>query len=175
MTCEADIDKLVVMFKRLRLEEDKIDSSDKILEPIDIDKTGYANTCKATNVDHEAYICMTGSNILTLYYRYDDQSSSSLIERSPNRCSDSQFNEKAVSRHLAQVTSLSKRLIGQNLIGTFANNYEKTIPDWIALLRETSLPNSITSEDPCIITAFKVVDTVICSQGTALLQCLANV
>ncbi len=175
MTCEADIDELVVMFKRLRLEEDKVDGSDKILEPMDIDETGRANTCEATDVDHEAYVCMTGSNILTSYHRCDDQSSSSLRERWPNRCSDSQFNEKAVSRHLARVTSLSKRLIGQNPIGTFADNYEKTIPDWIALLRETSLPNGITSEDPRIITAFKVVDTVICGQGTALLQRLANV
>lgn len=74
-----------------------------------------------------------------------------------------------------RVTFLSNRLIGHGPIGTFVGNCEKTLPDWITLLREATLPNGITSTDPRIITAFKAVDNVICGQGTNTLRRLANV
>jgi hypothetical protein len=188
MTCEADVDELVIMFKKLRLE-DKV-GPDEVLEIMDIDERGCANTCEAFDIDGadvhigDVGLEQTGSNVSNSYHRCDNQSNSSLkrlagilsgTERWRIRHSESQFNEKAVSRRLVRVTSLSKRLIGQDPIGTFADNYEKAIPDWIKFLRETSLPNGITSEDPRIVTAFRVVDNVICGQGTALLQRLANV
>ncbi|KAF4446821.1 hypothetical protein F53441_9574 [Fusarium austroafricanum] len=57
-----------------------------------------------------------------------------------------------------------------------AENCEKTIPDWISLLRKTRLPNFTNSSDSCIINAFKAVDGVICGkQGTYLLRRLAYV
>ncbi|KAK4113069.1 hypothetical protein N656DRAFT_640995 [Canariomyces notabilis] len=45
----------------------------------------------------------------------------------------------------------------------------------MALLRNATLPNGITSTDPRIITAFKAVDSVLCGRGNTMLQRLANV
>ncbi|KND86174.1 hypothetical protein TOPH_09198 [Tolypocladium ophioglossoides CBS 100239] len=84
--------------------------------------------------------------------------------------------EKIRKRKLARVTSLSHRLIGHEPLNSFAENCQKTIADWILLLRKTTLPSDIESSDPCIITAFKAVDSIICGQqGTYLLRRLAYV
>jgi hypothetical protein len=181
MTCEADVNELVMMFKKLRLEDKA--GPDEVLEFMDIDETGYTNACEAIDID-EADVHIgdvepeqTDSNIPTSYHRRNNQNNSSL-ERTARMLSGTEgrpIRYKAVSRQLTRVTFLSERLIGQDPIGTFADNYEKTIADWIALLRETALPKGINSEDPRIIAAFRVVDNVICGQGTALLQRLASV
>ncbi|KAG5802838.1 hypothetical protein H9Q74_011126 [Fusarium xylarioides] len=77
---------------------------------------------------------------------------------------------KNAKRNLARITFLYYRLIRYKLLDSFAHNCEKTIPDWILLLRKTTLPGSISSSHPGIITAFKAVDTVIYGkQGTYLL------
>ncbi|EXL41496.1 hypothetical protein FOCG_16300 [Fusarium oxysporum f. sp. radicis-lycopersici 26381] len=76
----------------------------------------------------------------------------------------------------ASVISLSHRLIGLNPLGSFAENCEKTIPDWITLLGKTMLPTFINSSHPCIIAAFKAVDSIICGdEGTHLLRRLAYI
>ncbi|EGU82789.1 hypothetical protein FOXB_06696 [Fusarium oxysporum f. sp. conglutinans Fo5176] len=76
----------------------------------------------------------------------------------------------------ACVISLSHRLIGLNPLGSFAENCEKTIPDWITLLGKTMLPTFINSSHPCIIAAFKAVDSIICGdEGTHLLRRLAYI
>ncbi|KAF5228230.1 hypothetical protein FANTH_14551 [Fusarium anthophilum] len=84
--------------------------------------------------------------------------------------------ERIAKRKLARITSLYHRLIGREPLDSFADNCEKTIPNWILLLRQTSLPNFINSSHHSIITAFKAVDNVICgTQGTYLLRRLAYV
>lgn len=84
--------------------------------------------------------------------------------------------EKIRKRKLARVTSLSHRLVGKEPLNSFAENCQKTIADWISLLSKTTLPSDIESSDPCIITAFKAVDSVICGhQGTYLLRRLAYI
>lgn len=187
MTCEADVDELVIMFKKLTLE-DKV-STDEVPELMDIEETG-CDPCEAADIcEADVHVGgtrpgQTGSNMSASYmsasyYGYDNQSDSSLKRTgempSGIHHAETQLSDKAMSRQLARVTFLTKKLIGRDPIGTFADNYEKTMPDWMALLRETSLPSGITSEDPRIITAFRVVDSVICGRGTALLQRLANV
>lgn len=94
------------------------------------------------------------------------------IDQKTQLCMD---DNELKQRKLERVTSLSDRLIGHEPIETFVNNCKKTLPGWIELLRKTTLPNGITSADPCIISAFKAVDSVICAQGTEMLQRLANV
>lgn len=76
---------------------------------------------------------------------------------------------------LTYVARLSNRLIGTDPIGTFVKNCERTLPDWITLIRKTMLPSFITSTDPRIISAFQAIDNVICGEGTRLLQRLAHV
>ncbi|KAJ4248085.1 hypothetical protein NW762_012855 [Fusarium torreyae] len=84
--------------------------------------------------------------------------------------------EKIAKRKSARVTSLYHRLIGHEPLDSFAENCEKTIPDWISLLRKTALPGLINSSHPSIVAAFKAVDLVICgTQGTYLLRRLAYV
>lgn len=96
-------------------------------------------------------------------------------KRQPFELSEKDVEKKA-KRTLARATSLYHRLIGHEPLDSFAHNCEKTIPDWILLLRKTTLPGSISSSHPGIITAFKGVDTVICGkQGTYLLRRLAYV
>jgi hypothetical protein len=72
--------------------------------------------------------------------------------------------ENAGKRKLALVASLSRGLVGRDLLNSFAENCEKTIPDWISLLRKTRLPNFTNSLDSCIINAFKAVDGIICGK-----------
>jgi hypothetical protein len=80
------------------------------------------------------------------------------------------------NKQLARVMSLSHRLIGLDPLGSFVENCEKTIPDWIILLDKTTLPSFINSSHPCIITAFKAADSIICGdQGTHLLRRLAYI
>ncbi|KAI3333798.1 hypothetical protein F4824DRAFT_512943 [Ustulina deusta] len=199
------IGKLERMLKELGIGGDRADGPDDVLEPMDIDtrlegdigyKIGRANVVsdfEPMDIDQETDVCIgdkkseqIGSSNLASHYRYDNRKTNSSLdkeatitwdtERQPIYHSKSQFKKKVVyKRKLARVTSLSKRLIGYDPIGTFADNCEKTLPDWIGLLRKATLPNDITSEDPRIITAFKAVDNVICGQGTDLLQRLANV
>ncbi|KAH8754187.1 hypothetical protein F5883DRAFT_431631, partial [Diaporthe sp. PMI_573] len=77
-------------------------------------------------------------------------------------------------RNTRQLTCLSQRLAGDNPTRTFADNCEKTMPDWITLLRETTLPCTIVSSAPLITNAFKVVDRVISTrESTNLLRRLA--
>ncbi|KAI1291667.1 hypothetical protein F5Y03DRAFT_400513 [Xylaria venustula] len=199
------VGELERMLKELGFGGDRVNGPDEVLEPMAIDarlevdigcETGRANIVSAfepMDIDQETDVCIgdkkpeqIGSSILTSHYRYDNRKTNSSldreakitsdIERRPIHHSKSQFKKKIVhKRKLARVTSFSNRLIGYDPIGTFADNCEKTLPDWIALLRKATFPNDITSEDPRIITAFRAVDNVICGQGTDLLQRLAHV
>ncbi|KAK3377660.1 hypothetical protein B0H63DRAFT_435866, partial [Podospora didyma] len=84
--------------------------------------------------------------------------------------------EDIQKKHEAKATVIANRLIGQGLINSFTENYEKTTPDWISLLGQTVLPSDITSSDSRIIAAFRAVDSIICGQqGTFLLRRLAYV
>ncbi|KAH8749207.1 hypothetical protein F5883DRAFT_435984, partial [Diaporthe sp. PMI_573] len=59
-------------------------------------------------------------------------------------------------------------------IRIFGDNCEKTMLDWIILLRETTLPCTMVSLAPLITTAFKVVDRIILRrESTNLLRRLA--
>jgi hypothetical protein len=79
-------------------------------------------------------------------------------------------------KNLRQATYLTCRLGGHDLVSTFTDNCEKTVPDWIALLHETTLPRAIASSDSRFTAAFKAVDSVILRrQGTYLLRRLAYV
>ncbi|KAK3364104.1 hypothetical protein B0T25DRAFT_445299, partial [Lasiosphaeria hispida] len=64
---------------------------------------------------------------------------------------------------------LCNRLIASDTIRNFADNCEKTLLDWVKLLRKITLPTNITSTDPYIIAAFKALDSIICRQGTIML------
>ena len=177
------IDELETVFKDLELGA-KVVSADEVLEPMDIDEPGCANIPEAMDIDETE--CANIPETMDIDQETDVYMGDTKLDRSGNntftlsrhpiRRSECQFKKTAVyERKLAQVTFISERLIGQDPIRTFADNCEKTLLDWIALLRKTSLPDGITSNDPRIIDAFKAVDNVICGQGTALLQRLANV
>lgn len=199
------VGKLERILEKLGPEDDKVDGPDEVLLPMDIDKrlevdvsceTEWTNVISAgepTDIDQETDVSagdtkpeQTRSFISTLYRGYNSQKSNSSLGRKTTITSDrgqrpihhpkSRIKKNAMhKKKLARVTFLSNRLIGHNPIETFADNCEKILPDWIALLRKATLPNGITSEDPRIITAFQAVDNVICGQGTHLLQRLANV
>ncbi|KAK4243201.1 hypothetical protein C7999DRAFT_18418 [Corynascus novoguineensis] len=78
--------------------------------------------------------------------------------------------------NLARVTSLIYRLLGHNPIESFAINCEKTLANWISLLRETTPPHNVSSSDPRWAGAFKVLDSIITGrQGEYLLRRLAYV
>ncbi|KAK4032878.1 hypothetical protein C8A01DRAFT_20124 [Parachaetomium inaequale] len=94
---------------------------------------------------------------------------SSLIHPSKSQCTIS------LGKDLGRVTTLAYRLVGHDSIHSFAENCEKTMGEWIALLGKTTLPSDIASSDPCIIVAFQAVDGVICGRGTYLLRRLAYV
>jgi len=83
--------------------------------------------------------------------------------------------EAETPRKARRINLLCNRLIGSDAIRNFAENCEKTLPDWVKLLRKITLPTNITSTDPRIIAAFKALDSVICGQGTIMLRRLANV
>ncbi|KAM7182935.1 hypothetical protein V8F33_013920 [Rhypophila sp. PSN 637] len=73
-------------------------------------------------------------------------------------------------------SDLSRKLTSEDPVNFFAYNCEKTIPDWLSLLRDTTLPSIIPSSDPQYITAFKAVGSVIAGeQTTYLLLRLAHV
>jgi hypothetical protein len=77
---------------------------------------------------------------------------------------------------LARVTSLKYRLLGYNPIESFAINCERTLTNWILLLRETTPPHNVSSSDPRWVGAFKVIDSIITGrQGEFLLRRLAYV
>ncbi|EXL39880.1 hypothetical protein FOCG_17547 [Fusarium oxysporum f. sp. radicis-lycopersici 26381] len=85
-------------------------------------------------------------------------------------------NEKISKENSAYIMSLSYRLVGPESLKAFAENCEKTIPDWYSLLKKTTLPDFADSSHPCIISAFKAVDSIICGkQGTYLLRRLAYI
>lgn len=59
---------------------------------------------------------------------------------------------------------------------SFYKNYHAVIADWNMLLAETSFPSNISSSNPCIIRAFKIIDGLICGEQTSyLLRRLAYV
>ena len=77
---------------------------------------------------------------------------------------------------LARVMMLSQRLVGHDPMDLFTQNCVKVITDWISLLGKTTVPGDLVSSDPCIISAFKAVDRIICGkEGTHLLRRLAYV
>ncbi|KAI1207646.1 uncharacterized protein F4807DRAFT_462452 [Annulohypoxylon truncatum] len=191
--------KLELMLDRLHLEGVSFNGPHEVLDPMDIDagpdvdieqQTGSASIVSDSEpmeMDQESDTCTDGTisrrlgcNALAFRRRYDDQKSnksfSSHVKRRPIHRVESQSKGKVVYKErLARVTPISKRLVGYDPIRTFAENCEKTLSDWVILLRKTTLPNGIVSEDPRIISAFKAVDSVICGQGTNMLRRLANV
>ena len=77
---------------------------------------------------------------------------------------------------LSRVLHICKQLVTRNPIEAFAINCEQTICSWIALLRESTLPENVRSSDPRFLRAFKYVDAVITGKhGTHLLRRLAFV
>jgi hypothetical protein len=65
---------------------------------------------------------------------------------------------------------------GQHPIEAFAINCEKTLTNWVSLLRKTTPPHNVSSSDPRWVGAFKVLDSIITGrQGEYLLQRLAYV
>ena len=145
-------------------------------------ETGSANNTSVSesmNIDQEAGVCVGDTRLELSQTRTNSSNSQSFGATR----TDSSFRETAregrswthAEMKAHRVTFLSNRLIGHNPIGTFAGNCEKTLPDWITLLRNATLPNGVTSGDPRIITAFKAVDSIICGQGTNMLRRLANV
>ena len=85
-----------------------------------------------------------------------------------------QSRKSGIENTQVRVASFSRQLLGDDTIATFARNFKETLPDWIALLRKTTLPVDITSADPRIMVTFQTVDSIICGQGTDLLRRLAN-
>lgn len=74
------------------------------------------------------------------------------------------------------IASLTSRLLGFDPINLFADNCEKTMADWISLLRETTPPEDIASSDHRFVSAFQILDRVISgTQGSYLLRRLAYV
>lgn len=73
------------------------------------------------------------------------------------------------NKNLRRLTYLTHRLAGHDPIRTFTDNCKKTMPDWIALLRKTTLPSTIASSDPLITAAFKTVDSIFLRQESPYL------
>lgn len=93
----------------------------------------------------------------------------SLVHPSKSQCTIS------LGMDFGQVTILAYQLVGHDPIHSFAENCDKTMGEWMALLGKTTLPSDIASSDPRIIVAFQAVDGVLCGQGTYLLRRLAYV
>lgn len=163
----SHVGKLETMLKELGFDEEGVLGSNADIEYMDIDtRSGVDISCETRY-----------ANIASSFEPMEvDKGADARIDRWPIDNSESRLKKRiSYKRKLARVASLSRRLVGYDPIETFAENCEKTLPDWVALLRKTTLPNGITSGDSRIITAFKAVDNVICGQGTGLLQRLANV
>ncbi|KAI1302242.1 hypothetical protein F5Y03DRAFT_213179 [Xylaria venustula] len=123
---------------------------DARLEANDSFETGCVNTSISTtepmNMDQvdDVYLVnakpeQAGNTSSTAYHNFISQKSNSFLnkeirsksqfERRPNHCSEIQFEKKAVrKRRLPGIDSLSNRLIGNDTIGTFVSNCEKTLP-----------------------------------------------
>jgi hypothetical protein len=81
-------------------------------------------------------------------------------ESGPERFPGEEFG-MIQKRNLPRVTYLTYRLAGYDALSTFADNYEKPVPDWIALLGETTLPSTVASSDRYITATFKAVDSIV--------------
>ncbi|KAK6065237.1 hypothetical protein SCUP234_12652 [Seiridium cupressi] len=184
-----------MMFKALGFEDHEVYSPDEVTIQMDVDtclevkigsKTECANSDLAfepMDMDQRDNICASrmepeidGRSGPTSRLFYQEETTVLNTEQQLIHYAESQLDTTAMNkRKLSRIMSLSSRLIGYDPIEVFAENCEQTFPDWITLLRDTTLPNGITSQDPRIIAAFKAVDSVIGGQGTHLLQRLANV
>ncbi|KAK0628873.1 hypothetical protein B0T17DRAFT_169023 [Bombardia bombarda] len=149
---------------------------------IDGSETETANNTslsESTNIDQLAGVCVGDTRLELSQARTTSSNSRPSRATTTNSTFREMIREERPWTHAEmkahRVSFLSNRLIGHEPISTFAGNCEKTLPDWIALLRNATLPNGITSEDPRIIAAFKAVDSVICGQGSKMLRRLANV
>ncbi|KAK0631609.1 hypothetical protein B0T14DRAFT_501982 [Immersiella caudata] len=83
---------------------------------------------------------------------------------------DQDFDER---QQAEKITALTYRLIRNNPHESLAQNYNKTLNDWVLLLRQTALSNNPVSASD-FITAFQAVDEIICQRkGTMMLRRLA--
>lgn len=83
--------------------------------------------------------------------------------------------QTARRRKSARIRLLSRRLLGQDPISTFANNCATSLPGWFQLLQNTTPPPDVRSSDPRILSAFQRIDEIICGQGQPPLRRLAHV
>lgn len=98
--------------------------------------------------------------------------------RPPKRISKWQVKDLEASRRMqkARATLLCDKLLGRDPLGTLSRNYRATIADWNTLVAETTFAGNVSSSSPCIIHAFKTIDSIICGhQGSYLLRRLAYV
>lgn len=94
-------------------------------------------------------------------------------------CSSLRIKKRALQtvqmRNLARAAFLTEKLAGRDLVASFAYNCERTLGQWVSLLRLTTLPVNTTSSDSRILTAFQKLDSIISGHGLHLLRRLAHV
>ncbi len=49
-------------------------------------------------------------------------------------------------------------LVWHDVITFFANHFEKALDSWISILTKTTIPDNVTSSDPCILNSFQLLD-----------------
>jgi len=78
--------------------------------------------------------------------------------------------------NVSPVNDIASKLVRVDALTFFVNNCEMALAGWISILEKTTLPASITSSDPRVLTAFKELDSIICGRdSTCILQRLAYI
>ena len=177
---DKHMDKLTEMFEGMSLEVSKANSNTDTLYRNCGDGTDHMDIDDGDEVNKPNGKRSSGLGSL----RSSGMTSSKAFSRIANRVNKGSpttallrsNSGKLRKRKLLRVTKTFHKLMGHDLINTFANNCEKSMEEWILLLKKTTLPSNITSSDTAIATAFRAVDSVICErQGTYLLRRLAYI
>ena len=65
-------------------------------------------------------------------------------------------------------------LVRHDVITFFANHFEKALDSWISILTKTTIPDNVTSSDPCVLNSFQLLDQAR-SGGDIILSRLAYI
>jgi hypothetical protein len=83
---------------------------------------------------------------------------------------------KILRRRVPRITFLSHRIVHHDVVNYFADNCERVLESWVALLAQTCLPKGTPSTDPRVLEGFKAIDSVIAARNiTPLLSRLGYV
>lgn len=65
---------------------------------------------------------------------------------------------KKTNKRKPAVLRMISGLVRKDAITFFANHFETALADWITILTKTTIPSNIASSDPCVTSAFRLLD-----------------